>query len=81
MIDVTLIIDNHYPDDKITVTVETQVPAPPALDTDEYEDWEQDHIFPLTGTGRDGDSCYFVTVASSSDPAMLPVGTEFEFGL
>ena len=77
-IDVTLLIDNYYSDgDKIKTTVQTTIPAP---DPDD-EDWEYDHIFEHTGTGRtDGDSCYFVTVAASSRPDILPVGTEYEFG-
>lgn len=80
MIDVTLLIDNYYDGDKIKTTVETQVSEPPA-DEDEREDWEHDEIFQYTGTGQEsGNSCYFVTVASSSRPDLIPVGTEYEFG-
>lgn len=82
VIDVTLLIDNFYGGDKIKTTVETQVSFPPPdRASDEFNDWEQDEIFQHTGTGQEsGDSCYFVTVASSSRPEIIPVGTEYEFG-
>jgi len=82
MISVTLLIDNFYEGgEKIKTTVETTIPAPPPKsDEDAYNDWEYDHIFEHTGTGKEGgNSAYFVTVASSSRPDLLPVGTEFEF--
>jgi len=80
-IDVTLLIDNYYDGDKIKTTVETQVEEPPAdKDSDEYADWEYEEIFSHTGTGQEsGNSAYFVTVASSSRPDLIPVGTEYEF--
>ena len=82
MVEVTLDIDNYYDGDKIRTVVETEIPAPPEdKDGDEYQDWEYDHVFEHTGTGRtDGDSCYFVTVTKSSRPDLIPVGTEYEFG-
>jgi len=87
MINVTLHIDNYYGGDKIKTVVETQVEDPPVgyipgfAERDEFADWEHDEIFQHTGTGQEsGDSAYFVTVASSSRPDLIPVGTEYEFG-
>lgn len=53
---VTFEIDNYYDGDKITTFVQTEIPAPPSLDaeSDEYQDWEYDHVFEHTGTGRTG---------------------------
>lgn len=78
-IKVTLHIDNVYVEyGTVETTVETEVPAPPT-DEDDRSEWEQDHIFPLTGAGLDGDAGYFVTVTQSSSPGRLPVGTKIEF--
>lgn len=47
----------------------------------DWGEWDQDHIMPLTGTGRtDGDSWYDVTVTSSDRPDILPIGQTFDFG-
>lgn len=44
-------------------------------------DWEWDHIHALTGVGHsDGDSWHDVEVLGSSDPDLIPVGIEYEFG-
>ncbi|MGW1040018.1 hypothetical protein [Streptomyces sp. NPDC002547] len=78
---VTLRIDNRYEDGVEIETRETAtVPLPlPEEGTDERTDWEQDHIFPLTGTGREGvDSWYDVEIVESSAPEL--VGKTFEFG-
>lgn len=83
-VDVRLEIENVYSDETIKTHVETTIPAPPLPPLAyayEADDWEQDHIFAHTGTGRDGDAAYFVTVAESSRPDLLPVGTTYEFGL
>jgi hypothetical protein len=78
MIDLTLKIENHYASGVVTTTAQAQVSEPPPFD--DRADWEDDEIFPHTGTGKeDGDSAYFVT--SSSRPDLIPVGTEYEFGL
>lgn len=85
-------IENVYEDgEEVTTHVEADVPAPslpPWVDTlsdeeeDERNEWEQEHIFPVTGTGKvEGDSAYFVEVLGSSDEALIPVGTKWEFGL
>lgn len=82
-IDVTLEILNIYEDgDQVVTHVETKIPPPPIDDDDAFEDWQQDHIFEHTGTGKtEGDAAYFVEITSSSRPDLLPVGTEYEFGL
>lgn len=76
-------IENHYEDgSKVRTRADVLVPAPPEGDTDAYEEWEQDHIFAVTGTGKtDGDSAYFVEVVTSDCPDVIAVGTEYEFGL
>jgi len=82
-VDVTLEIENVYPDETIRTTVETRIPIPPPPSESDYErqDWEDEYIMPETGTGRtEGDAAYFVTVTKSSRPDVLPVGTEFEYG-
>lgn len=84
MIAVVLEIENHYElYDTVLTTVSTVIDEPPLdKESDEYEEWEQECIFEHTGTGHtDGDSSYFVTVKESSRPDLLPVGTEFEFGV
>lgn len=51
-------------------------------DWKDIDEWEDEVIFPLTGSGHeDGDAAYFVKVKVSSQPELLAVGTEFEFGL
>lgn len=92
MIAVTLEIDNCYDGEKVRTVVRTDIEPPPVplgTDpkklTDEQEgdlvDWEQDEIFPHTGTGREGgDSAYFVKVIETDDETIIPLGTEFEFG-
>ncbi|NUS02049.1 MAG: hypothetical protein HOV97_05740 [Nonomuraea sp.] len=85
--DVTLVIDNIYGGETIQTTVRTTIDPPPFplvgdFDNyaDEYCDWEQDEIFPHTGTGNaEGDAGYFVKVTESSRPDLIPVGTKFEF--
>lgn len=78
----TLRIENHYRDGGIVVTTPTvTVPVPPdPSDVDAWGEWEYDHIFQATGTGREGgDASYFVEVTESSLPELL--GREFEFGV
>lgn len=85
-VDVELTIENHYElyDTEITV-VNATIPPPPAgaePGDEAYDEWEYDEIFCHTGTGREeGDSSYFVKVTKSSRPDLIPVGTEYEFGL
>ena len=75
----TAVIDNIYEDGDEIVTTETaDVPAPePGQDRD---DWAEDYLFPLTGTGRtDGDAAYFLRITECEDPSL--VGAEFEWGI
>lgn len=77
-------IENYYDGDKVRTQADVLVPAPPQEpDTDdEMTDWEQEYIFEATGTGRtEGNSAYFVEVTASDCPDLIPVGTEYEFGL
>lgn len=77
-------IDNCYPDGTVRTTVSgAEIDSPPPVDTPARQDWESDFIMELTGTGRTDrgarNAGYFVKITASSDPAALPVGTEFEF--
>lgn len=79
-----LAIENHYEDgDEVDTTANILIPAPPEdTDSDAYQDWEYDYIFPATGTGKtEGDSSYFVEVVTSDCPDVIAVGREYEFGL
>lgn len=78
----TLEIENHYEEiEPVTNTVTVVVPKPPQdKDSDEFDEWREDHIFPHTGTGHEtGNSSYFVKVIASEDAALVPVGTEWEW--
>ncbi|MFE0964081.1 hypothetical protein [Streptomyces fungicidicus] len=79
---ITLRIENTYDDgEEIVTRAVTTVPLPlPDEDSTERMDWEYDHIFPLTGTGRTGggDSWYDVEITESTAPDL--VGLTFEFG-
>ncbi|MFE9254055.1 hypothetical protein [Streptomyces sp. NPDC006879] len=57
-----------------------EVPLPlPEEDSAEREDWEYDHLFTHTGTGRTGgDSWCDVEIVESTAPELL--GLTFEFG-
>jgi hypothetical protein len=45
----------------------------------DLDDWAEDTIYPLTGTGKsNGDAWYDATITASSDPSL--VGTTYEFG-
>ena len=81
----TLAIENFYPGScrAVRTRATIQVPPPPTdTETDWYDEWAYEHIYPATGTGRtEGDSAYFVEVIASSRPELIPVGTKFEFGL
>lgn len=82
MVTVTLAIENTYslyPTQWTHPTV--TVPAPPAKDTPEYDEWAWEQIYDHTGVGHtDGDSWYDVEVTASSHPDLLPVGAKFAFG-
>lgn len=75
----TVAIENHYvggPVVKETVTVE----LPPAHSLSDLDEWAEDNLFPLTGTGRTkGDAGYFVKIIDADLPGY--VGLEFEWGV
>jgi len=79
MITITVEIENTYEDGTEITTHETvEVPPIPA-DEDAAWDWADEHIRPLTGTGKtEGDAWYDCTITASSDPAI--VGRKFNFG-
>lgn len=79
---ISVTIDNRYElSDPVVTTQITDIPPPPINDDAALDDWEQEHIFPLTGAGfEEGDSFYEVTVTESSNPQLIPVGTIYEFG-
>lgn len=82
-ITLTLSVRNIYDDDTITTTKTATVPYPPFAEdgSDEAEEWGNEHIMPLTGTGREeGDAYYEVTVTASNQPDLIPVGQTYEFG-
>lgn len=80
-IELHLAIENHYSGDVVKTEADVTVPPVPT-DEDEQEEWRDEHIFPLTGTGASNkDSAYFVTVTFSSRPDLIPVDTKWEFGL
>jgi hypothetical protein len=83
MVTLTLDIENHYGDEVVTTEVEVTVPAPPP-DTDGEDamrEWADEHLYPLTGTGRtEGDAAYFVSIGRSSRPELMLCGREFEWG-
>lgn len=77
-------ITNRYEGGDVVHTTarDVTIPIPPSKsDEGAYADWETDHIFELTGTGREqGDSWYDVVITASSRPDLIAVGDEFEFG-
>ena len=71
----TLAITNVYDDDELAHFETTTVPAP---DDEDLDDWADEHLFPLTGTGRtDGAAGYFVKVIESTDPDLI--GKDWEW--
>lgn len=74
-------IDNVYSDDTITNVMRVDVPAPEVLDRGDVEsEWAEDHLFPLTGTGRSGDAGYFVEIIECPEVPEL-VGRTYEWGI
>lgn len=59
-------IDNDYSDGHHAETFHRILQ--PETFTDTYLDtWFEENVWPLTGTGRDGDACYTATITASSD--------------
>ena len=79
MITISLHIVNTYEDGEVITTVVTgaEVAAPPPAG--DLDNWAEDTIYPLTGTGKsNGDAWYDATITASSEPSL--VGTTYEFG-
>lgn len=81
LIGIRLEIDNVYPDETVRTYADLVVPAPPTTgDPDDVGAWESDHLFEVTGTGReDGDAGYFLRVLDSSRRDLIPIGYRVEF--
>ncbi|WP_405799500.1 hypothetical protein [Streptomyces sp. NBC_01506] len=76
---IQLAITNTYFDGaEIETSAIITVPVPYPIDPDEREEWAYEHIFPETGTGRDGDAWYEAEVVASTDSELT--GKTFEFG-
>lgn len=86
----TLKIENFYEDgDKSATTLyDVEVPDPPT-EPEPHEEWAEEHLYPLTGTGRYAgndageertpDAAYFVEIIAASHPAL--VGRTYEWGV
>lgn len=81
---ISVTIENVYEDGDTVETEVTgqEVPLPADEDVaDDYEDWAYEHLFPLTGTGKEGgDAAYFLKVTAFDERPDM-VGREFEWGL
>jgi hypothetical protein len=76
---VTVRIINVYPDETVESDVDLTLPAPE--NPHDLDDWAEDHLMPLTGTGRTkGDAGYFVKITASPDLPIL-MGSEFAWGI
>lgn len=87
---VSLKIDNVYEDgETITQTLfDIEVPDAPT-EPDEHEEWAEENLYPLTGTGRYAgneageettpDAGYFVEIIAAGHPAL--VGRTYEWGV
>lgn len=72
-------IENVYEDETVVTHVWSDVPHPDEGEVD-LEDWAEEHLYPLTGTGRhEGDAGYFLTVTACDDATL--VGCNFEWGI
>lgn len=76
---ISVLISNAYDDGTEVFTTDTaSVPAPPA-DEDDRDEWWQEHVLPLTGTGHPhGNAIYEVWITDSDHPDV--VGLTYEFG-
>lgn len=71
-VDLIVKVTNVYPGEEITHFEEVELPAPDSYDEDDLEDWADEHLFPLTGTGRlSGEAGYFVTITHGDDPELV----------
>lgn len=79
---ITVKVDNIYEDGtEVTVTEEADIEEPwGEPDTDDWEDWADEQLFPLTGTGKtEGDAGYFLEITACEDASL--VGQKFEWGI
>lgn len=84
MSDMTIVveIENTYPDQTITKRYTRVVPMP-LLNDDDMEEWWEDEIFPLTGTGPEMSDQYAIYEAKIIKCDELPqlVGETHEWGV
>lgn len=81
MITLTLRIENIYPGETVVTTRTVQAAMPHCATDEDWSDWANDYLFPVTGTGReDGDSSYDVTITKSEGGARDLEGRTFMFG-
>ncbi|MGW3232497.1 hypothetical protein [Kitasatospora sp. NPDC001095] len=76
---VTLQINNAYEDGvEINTTVITKVAVPvPEEGTVERDEWEDEYLYPHTGTGRSGESMKTVEITESSAFGLVGIVAEF----
>lgn len=81
---VTLKVENEYASGyEQTNVIEAKVPLPPEDDgspeaTEARSEWEMEHLFPHTGTGRTGDAYYTVTVTAAADESLVGYTAEWQ---
>ena len=83
-------VENYYIEtgDEIETWPVADLPLPPAPlpedgndASDEVDQWLQEELFALTGTGRTkGDATYDLEVRASSRPDLVPIGFTHEWG-
>lgn len=70
-------VDNTYNDGTITKHYTVDVPV---ADPDDVDEWSEDYIFPLTGTGRSDDYAGYETKVTACDEQPWLVGRVFCWG-
>lgn len=76
---ITVKIENTYDDGSVFTEKTTDVPTP-LLNDEDMEEWWNEHIFPLTGTGREkGYAIYEAKITKCDDLPQL-VGESYEWG-
>lgn len=70
---IKLRIDNAYDSghDSVAEITTTELPDPSAYDRETLREWADEHLFPLTGSGREHDNAYYAVKIESSDNARL----------
>lgn len=76
---ISVLVSNAYDDGTEVFTTDTATVPPPPADEDGREEWWQEHVFPLTGSGRfvDGNALYTVWITASDAPALVGLTHEF----